>query len=284
MSNFPHDFGLTFSFWEAFFKCLLIFINRESSSPEGPRAMPFALRGRYKLWRQGRVHCSGRGLSLHSLYSSSSTICPDRSQPRAVPPENKALLASMVLGQRWWKVKGTSRGGPGSHLSLFRLQPPLPFPSPLHSVQDVGTSALSLPRPVGWIDQLQVHVPHWIADPQRMRQPVCLQWGILRTPVTAPSSVFNHFQYLYNIFLQGKEINTYGQISHVLRKCTFFKLSYPNIEHLEGNGTTLNDKLESQPAACLPFPRAKYKVPVWDFYDFWLSEGLASDNSPISTP
>lgn len=55
------------------------------------------------------------------------------------------------------------------------------------------------------------------------------------------------------------------------------------MEHLEGNGTTLSDKVESQPAACLPFPRAKYKEPVWDFYGFWASDGLASDNSPMST-
>lgn len=38
------------------------------------------------------VLCSGRSLSLQSLFSSSTTVDPNRSRPGAVSPGNKALM------------------------------------------------------------------------------------------------------------------------------------------------------------------------------------------------
>lgn len=102
--------------------------------PENTRAVLFLLlRGRnHGGWGWGLVHCSERELSVHSLFSSSAAIFPDRSCPGAVSPVP------------WWcwsggggRLEGTSRGGPGPSLSLFSLQPALPtypFFSPGHSL------------------------------------------------------------------------------------------------------------------------------------------------------
>lgn len=53
-----------------------------------------------------------------------------------------------------------------------------------------------------------------------------------------------------------------------------YSFNYPNVDHLEGNSTTLN-KGESQSAVWVPFPRATYEVPSNDLDGFGLSDGLA---------